>query len=257
VETYGFKASIYGKFIIPFTKGNVLYKLRKTFSSSKYWLGKKNIAISGNNHYLFGISQPVEVRNKISNTLKGNKNGSGKRTEAQRIRISEGHKGQVPWNKGTKIIKNCLDCNAITNGIRCRKCAMSLVAIKNKGTKRSIETREILRESHLGQVAWNKGKGKGRVKYIYPSIFANEIFRNKLKQIDNYTCQGCDITEEEHITVFGYILSLHHINYIKANCSEDNLITVCHACNARANYNKTEWIKFYQDKLKPHAMGSL
>jgi hypothetical protein len=119
-----------------------------------------------------------------------------------------------------------------------------------KGIKASIETREKLRQSHLGQEAWNKGKGLGRVYYYYPSLFSNAIFRAKIKTRDDYVCQECNISEEEHIIVFSYALSIHHIDYDKKNCNPTNLITVCHACNARANHNKDYWQQHFQDLLK-------
>lgn len=92
---------------------------------------------------------------------------------------------------GKKQGKFCVDCNKKLNGwvSRCHPCVMKLVVSNNRGRKASIDTRIRLRESHIGQVAWNKGTGKGRQYYKYPSIFWNEVFRKKLKTRDSHTCR--------------------------------------------------------------------
>ena len=162
-------------------------------------------------------------------------------------------KGMTPWNKGKNPFPNCQKCGKnVRNRISklCRACwCKSKPMPPQLGTKLSIKIREKLSLSHLGQKAWNKGMGKGRQYFYYPSKFSNFLFREEIKKRDNYICQGCGVTEEEHIIVFGYSLSLHHIDYVKTNIIETNLITVCHACNARANHNKEHWIKFYRNKI--------
>jgi len=78
-------------------------------------------------------------------------------------------------------------------------------------------------------------------------------FNNNLKELirkrDNYTCQNCGMTEEEHIIIRGRVLDVHHIDYNKQNCNEDNLIVLCNQCNVRANYNKDYWQEFYTNKI--------
>ena len=63
-------------------------------------------------------------------------------------------------------------------------------------------------------------------------------------------CQNCGITEEEHIIINGQVLHVHHIDYNKENCSQDNLITTCQQCNLRANSNRDYWKELYLKKLK-------
>ena len=41
-------------------------------------------------------------------------------------------------------------------------------------------------------------------------------------------------------------LHIHHINYNKQDCDQENLITLCGSCNVRANFNRdwhTAWYK--------------
>jgi hypothetical protein len=72
-----------------------------------------------------------------------------------------------------------------------------------------------------------------------------EQLKYNIRKRDNFECQNCDMTEEEHLSVFGIVLIVHHIDYHKKNCKENNLITLCKGCNIRANYNRKFWsIKF-------------
>ena len=77
-----------------------------------------------------------------------------------------------------------------------------------------------------------------------------EELKEQIKQRDNYECQNCGITEEEHLIIIGRILTIHHIGYNKKNCNENNLITVCCQCNTRANFNRDYWKDFYTKKIK-------
>ena len=73
--------------------------------------------------------------------------------------------------------------------------------------------------------------------------------RDLIRVRDNYTCQNCGMTEEEHLTVIGKNLHVHHIDYNKKNNVEDNLITLCNWCNIRANKNKNYWKETYTNKI--------
>jgi len=42
------------------------------------------------------------------------------------------------------------------------------------------------------------------------------------------------------------LLQIHHIDYNKEKCNEDNLITLCCQCNSDANFNKDYWFAYYQ-----------
>lgn len=91
---------------------------------------------------------------------------------------------------------------------------------------------------------WQGGIGN----FPYPFCFDDEL-KEKIRTRDNFICQCCRMTEEEHLIVIGTKLHIHHIDYNKENCNEENLITVCTACNTRANYNKDYWINFYRNKI--------
>ena len=89
--------------------------------------------------------------------------------------------------------------------------------------------------------------GMGRFPY---SIDFNEELKLEIRKRDNFTCQLCDITEEEHIVVFGKVLCVHHINYNKMSCDKNELITLCNNCNLRVNFNQEHWQEYFTQKIK-------
>lgn len=118
----------------------------------------------------------------------------------------------------------CQDCNKKLkrmDAIRCLSCA-------RKG------------ELHPN---WNNGSSF----FDYPIQF-NDKLKLEIRTRDNFQCQNCSMTEEEHIIVYGQVLHVHHIDYDKKNCKEINLISTCNPCNTRANFNRTYWQEFYRSK---------
>jgi 5-methylcytosine-specific restriction endonuclease McrA len=89
----------------------------------------------------------------------------------------------------------------------------------------------------------------GRSYEGYPTEFNQEL-KESIRNRDNHECQNCGMTEEEHLIVYGRVLDVHHIDYNKQNCKEDNLISLCTGCNLRANWNRTYWKEFYTGRIK-------
>lgn len=65
----------------------------------------------------------------------------------------------------------------------------------------------------------------------YPSEF-NESLKEEIRERDNRECQMCGRDEEEHRGR----LCVHHIDGNKGNCSKDNLVAVCRACNTKIEF---------------------
>jgi len=155
--------------------------------------------------------------------------------------------------RGIKILYCCVDCgnkislnSALYGNGRCMKCAHKKEKHNRTGTVHTEETKK--RISLATRYENNPRWIDGRSFELYPKEFNNEL-KEKIRKRDNYTCQNCNITEEEHIIVFGEVLTIHHINYNKKDCAEENLITVCRNCNVRANSNISYWINYYNEKI--------
>lgn len=85
----------------------------------------------------------------------------------------------------------------------------------------------------------------GISKLPYPFDF-NEKLRSLIRERDNHTCQLCGIVQEKD----GCKLDVHHIDYVKENLDPKNLITLCRSCNAKVNFGRKVWTKFFQSKLR-------
>jgi hypothetical protein len=94
------------------------------------------------------------------------------------------------------------------------------------------------RNNLIGEKANNWQGGKSFEPY---SIKFNNCLKKYIRKRDNNTCQNPNCSK---ITK---IINIHHIDYNKLNCNEKNLITVCTSCNSKANFNRKNWIIFYQD----------
>ena len=134
------------------------------------------------------------------------------------------------WKGG---LPHCIDCGRELQdryAKRCQKCFGKIHSIQTRGCNH-----------------WNWKDGSSLEDY--PSEF-NVIIKESIRKRDNYTCQNCGMTEEEHLIVYGRVLDVHHIDYNKKNCKENNFIALCQSCNLRANFNRDYWKKFYTKKLE-------
>lgn len=140
---------------------------------------------------------------------------------------------------------NCMACRMIRGETKGEKCPFY-------GKKHTLETRQKMIDNHV-DVSSNKNSNwqNGISKLPYSFSFNDEL-KEQIRKRDNYQCQNpeCNMTEEEHLIVYGCNLHVHHINYDKFNCEENNLISLCVSCNIRANYNRYYWEKYYQEKIK-------
>jgi DNA-directed RNA polymerase subunit RPC12/RpoP len=164
---------------------------------------------------------------------------------------------------------HCIDCGIeiYWNSKRCKKCNFKYKKLNIKKTYCLDCKQEISRlDANRCKVCSNKFFGKERIKNrnfcgtnnpnykdgsagIYPIDF-NDSLKESIRKRDNYECQNCSMTEEEHLIVIGKVLHVHHINYNKQNCNEENLITLCNQCNTRANSNRDYWQKIYKEKIQ-------
>ena len=111
--------------------------------------------------------------------------------------------------------------------------------------------------SRKGELSWTVGlKGEKNPNYIdgrcsleYPTLFSSKL-KKKIRSRDNYICQGCGLTQENSLKKYKQILHVHHIDFNRWNCNENNLITLCKGCNIKANFNKDYWYSYYMYIMK-------
>lgn len=200
-----------------------------------------------------------------------------KHSEFTKLKISNTLKRIRP-----KRILNCCDCRKqIFNrkAVRCRPC--SRIALRGKpqkyrdmkGINSPAYKNGVTLKNYFCSVCNVKiccksaVKGTGLCKscvvsgsrsalYIhgngynkYPKEF-KESLKEKIRTRDNYVCQNCGMTSEEHIIIYGTEIEVHHIDHHRENCSKENLITLCKQDNLRANKNIQYWVDFYKEKIR-------
>jgi hypothetical protein len=134
------------------------------------------------------------------------------------------------------------------------------ISLAQKGKKKmSDEAKEKIRTFQLGRGKSKEYRKKmslarrgednpnwkgGWWRFPYTPEF-NVKLRTKIKQRDNFVCQGCGCTERQYLKKHKKKLSVHHINYVKQDCNERNFITLCNTCNVRANGNRDYQYAYY------------
>jgi hypothetical protein len=85
-----------------------------------------------------------------------------------------------------------------------------------------------------GSNNWN---WKGGIKGY--SVDWKETLRKSIRERDRYVCCLCHD--------FGN--TVHHIDYDKNNCNPENLITLCHDCHLKTNFNREKWKKYFKEMI--------
>ena len=96
--------------------------------------------------------------------------------------------------------------------------------------------------SKKGKRHWNWRGGISKEQRS--SEFTVEL-KNCVRKRDNYICSLCGISELE----YGKKLSVHHIDYDKQNCEEENLICLCKSCHTKTNTNRKYWTIYFQERM--------
>lgn len=157
-------------------------------------------------------------------------------------------KGNVPWSKGTKgIFKS--NSGSFKKGQKTKNWNGFKKGhiVWNKGIPWNKEVREKLSKAQKKRFEeiTNHPMWKGGVSFEPYTTEFNRKLKDIILERDGYVCQECGKTEEE----LGQKQDIHHIDYNKENCAEDNLISLCRSCNAKANQNRQYWTKRFTEIL--------
>jgi len=179
-----------------------------------------------------GSKMSNESKIKMSIAKKGNSYRKGKmHTEISKEKNRLSHLGKIAWNKG-----------------------LMGYGIFNKGRKHTIESKKNMSEAHLGFVMPDCQKikiseaKKGEKCHFWRGGISSTSYgekwtpwlKTKIRKRDKFVCYVCKNN--------GY--HVHHIDYNKENCEDDNLITLCKSCHMKTNGNREYWKEFLTNKLK-------
>jgi len=100
-----------------------------------------------------------------------------------------------------------------------------------------LDVRMKQRELHIGE---NNPNWLGGISHqLYPFGF-NRLCKKNILERDNHQCLVCG----------SVATCVHHIDYDKQNCSDENLASVCKKCNSRVNFNREYWVDFFKSILE-------
>jgi len=87
-----------------------------------------------------------------------------------------------------------------------------------------------------GSINWRGGISNDP----YCDLWKSNELKEMIKVRDGYQCLNpCCLNRSSRLVI-------HHINYNKLDCNENNLITVCNSCNSIANYDRHWYTSWYQ-----------
>lgn len=199
---------------------------------------RKNLSLAGK-----GRKFSIETIQKIKETKI--KNGSYKLSEETKKKIGLAFEGRKLSEDHKRHIRESL--KNLTEEKR----------LKHRLVMGSEEMRKKMSEARKGKSPWNKGiktgqkvwnkglKGflggekhynwKGGISFNPYSENWTRSLKQQIRERDNHACQIC----------LGKGKDVHHIDYNKKNCSEDNLITLCRKCHMKTNFGRQKWLQYF------------
>lgn len=176
-------------------------------------------------------------------------------SKASRLKMSIAHKGipyrlkgksyeEIHGKKEAKRLKtNLIRKQTGLFGIFSRRWTGGYPICKICGNRTKSRYSKICSDCFKGPNTPNWHEG---ISFLPYSKKFTPSLKLEIRTRDNFTCQCCQITEKEHLKRFKKVLTIHHINYNKLDCSKENLITVCHICNNIANGQRDYWYAYYK-----------
>jgi len=172
-------------------------------------------------------------------------------------KLSESHKGQIPWIKGKHHTEESKQKNSEKHiGI---KQPLEIVKKRNLSNigKHSIPKTEATKEKLRQYRGPKSGNWKGGTSYL---PYCNKFTEEKKEEVRNKyerQCFICNLDEKDNITKTNKFqkLSVHHIDGDKEQGCNDKpwfMVPLCIHCHGRVTGNKYEeyWIKYIQELMK-------
>lgn len=187
-----------------------------------------------------GKHHSIETRRKMSETLKGRK-----LSEEHKRKISKNHArhnfGKHHSEETIKKISDSQKGNKYKFGKHPSEETRRKLSESHKGKLHSEEQKRKIGEAHKGEKShlW-----KGGISFLPYSVDWTRTLRRSIRERDHYTCQLCGKLQSDEA------FSIHHIDYDKKNCDPHNLITVCHSCHSKTNFNIEYWKERFTKLIK-------
>ena len=116
------------------------------------------------------------------------------------------------------------------------KAKIAKAMLNNKNTLGKVYGKITRERDSIAKTGEHNPAWQGGISfYPYPLEF-NDLLKQAIFERDEFTCQLCGAQPENKKE-----LHPHHIDYDKANCNPNNLITLCHSCHSKTNHHREEW----------------
>ena len=236
------KISIVRKGVIPWNKG-----IPRTAEEKKKMSNSSKGRISWNR----GISCSLKVSLAVSEA-----NRKRIWTEESRRKLSLTNKGRHLSSASLEKLSQSLKGHSCSEATK-QKIARALTGRKHlypltekqrqhlsEALKGRIVSLETCKKLSIGRLKDKNPNWRGGVSSESYGVEWDRHLKEKIMMRDNYVCRnpGCKGNSRR--------LAVHHVNYIKKDNREGNLITLCTSCNSRANRKRELWKTFYEIQLE-------
>ena len=178
--------------------------------------------------------------------------------------VSKGHKRCNKCYRKFNIGKNhtsyikgkpkCINCGKLLTNYDAKRCHKHANLVSNKlrlktrrsykeennpfyGKKHTRKTKKLISLAQIGEKSHTFNNWSSREPY---NKEWSEELRETIRKRDHYKCQLCHKRGKP----------VHHIDYNKQNCKENNLITLCIKCNSKVNFNRNYYKKHFKNVIK-------
>jgi hypothetical protein len=164
-----------------------------------------------------------EWRKKMSIAATGRKHDSA---TIEKLRVL--HIGYIPTQEQR------LKIGLAHRGRKCTPASKQRMSIAQK-LKYQLDLDEGKSRSGENAPNW-----QGGLSFIHYTKTWQPSFKKRVRFRDNHKCQFCGGTSK---------LTIHHIDYDKANCKLLNLITLCRSCHSKTNYHRPYWQDYFTNLM--------
>lgn len=117
----------------------------------------------------------------------------------------------------------------------------------HKDKKHTQKSKEKISKNRKGKAKGkNSGNWQGGKSFEPYGLDWTKELKERIRKRDNYRCQECF----RHQSELKEKLSVHHIDFNKKNNNLYNLISLCRGCHIQTNYDRKQWTKYYQKRVK-------
>ena len=169
-------------------------------------------------------------------------------TEATREKLSQEMRRR--WKRGVYAGKDQSgENNSMWRGgdakLVCEVCGKQFTRARSRAREHSCCSKQCSGFARNGEKSpmW-----KGGISFEPYPIKFNRGLKRTIRDRDGHICVLCGKTETENKRR----LSVHHIDYDKANLDRENLVSLCNSCNVLVNTDREYWTMWLNQLMDNH-----